>query len=447
MGRPSRTQQLEIWMNGHSVGTWTQTAGGLHQFRYSLSWLSNPQRRPLSLSLPLAGPGRIYQSGKIQTFFSNLLPDSDSLRQRIQERFRTPTQQPFDLLTEIGRDCVGAIQILPPGENPPPPSIQGEPLTAAEICRELKEIQNPHPWGRPDNEAFRFSLAGAQEKTALLYHKGEWMRPLGATPSTHILKLPMGYLGPEGINMTQSLENEWLCSRLLTALGLPTAESRLSQFDGRKVLAVKRFDRKPAADQSWIIRLPQEDLCQALGLPPGRKYESDGGPGIPQTMKLLQGSRQADQDRRTFFKAQIAFWLLAAIDGHGKNFSLFLHPGGRYSLTPLYDVLSAYPVMGNKADQLPPAKVKMAMAVVGKNRHYRWNRIRRDHWQTTGKAAGLARETIEEILHELNISLPQALETVNRQLPAGFPAAAAAAADSILSGVRSKARSLAPPEV
>ena len=120
----------------------------------------------------------------------------------------------------------------------------------------------------------------------------------------------------------------------------------MAQFEDQHVLVVERFDRRLALSRDWWIRLPQEDLCQATATPPGQKYQADGGPDIPDLMSLLLGSREARSDRRTFFAAQILFWLLAAIDGHAKNFSIFIEAGGRFSLTPLYDVISAYPVMG-----------------------------------------------------------------------------------------------------
>lgn len=130
--------------------------------------------------------------------------------------------------------------------------------------------------------------------------------------------------------------------------------------------AVERFDRmwwENEAGKRWLLRLPQEDMCQATGTPPHLKYESDGGPGVRSIMKLLATSRNPDRDRRTFFQAQVLFWMLRATDGHAKNFSISLRPGGTYELAPLYDVLSAYPVIGKGANQLSPFKARMAMAV------------------------------------------------------------------------------------
>jgi serine/threonine-protein kinase HipA len=127
-------------------------------------------------------------------------------------------------------------------------------------------------------------------------------------------------------------------------------------------LIVERFDRKKAPDGNYWLRLPQENMCQATGMPPSAKYETDGGPGMKTILELLRGSTRQDQDRRTFFKAQILFWMLAAIDGHAKNFSIFLERESTYRMTPLYDVLSAWPVIGTSANHLPRHDVMMAMA-------------------------------------------------------------------------------------
>ncbi len=177
--------------------------------------------------------------------------------------------------------------------------------------------------------------------------------------------------GPQGIDLSTSVENEWLCVQILQAYGIPVAECRMATFGEHRTLIVERFDRKLASDKSWWLRLPQEDFCQATATPPALKYESDGGPGIRRILEVLQGSERAEEDRRDFLRTQVVFWLLAAIDGHAKNFSLFLLPGGAYRLTPRYDVLSAHPVLGNGRGRLARQKVRMAMAVWGANRHYR----------------------------------------------------------------------------
>jgi serine/threonine-protein kinase HipA len=106
------------------------------------------------------------------------------------------------------------------------------------------------------------------------------------------------------------------------------------------VLIVERFDRAWMDVGPWIARLPQEDFCQALGYSPGQKHEKDGGPGMDGCLRLLDGSADAEVDRLSFQLTQLAFWLMAASDGHAKNYSLFIGPGDAYAMTPLYDVIS-----------------------------------------------------------------------------------------------------------
>ena len=157
--------------------------------------------------------------------------------------------------------------------------------------------------------------------------------------------MPIGFLEPRNIDLRQSNHNEWLCLEILKAYGIDVAKAQLASFEDQNVLVTERFDRRWSMDGRWLMRLPQEDFCQALGVSPALKYENHGGPGIKEGMDLLRGSQQAIHDRETFFKLQILFWMLAAIDGHAKNFSLFIEPGSAYRMTPVYDVLSAYPLM------------------------------------------------------------------------------------------------------
>jgi serine/threonine-protein kinase HipA len=427
-------------MNGELVGSWSVDAGGRHELGYSAQWLESSSARPLSLSLPLRSPGTPYRGEIVQCFFDNLLPDSQDIRRRFQRRFGTPTTQPFDLLSEIGRDCAGAIQLLPPDLHPQGlHSIDAEPLKDVDIERLLRMVVLPPALGQRDEDPFRISIAGAQEKTALLRWNGQWHRPRGATPTTHIFKLPLGRVGVMQADMTSSIENEWLCSRIIGAYGLACARCNLASFGSQRALIVERFDRRLSRNGKWWLRLPQEDMCQAMGKAPGLKYEADGGPGMQSIMSLLLGSRNAQDDRQSFFRAQALFWMLCATDGHAKNFSVFLEPGGRYTSTPLYDVLSAYPVLGHGRNRLAPEKARCAMAVVGKNRSYGWSRITRRHWLSAAAACGLGAHG-ESLIADLINRTPGVIAEVSRALPVGFPGSVA---ESILAGLRKAADRLA----
>ncbi|BFU59860.1 MULTISPECIES: type II toxin-antitoxin system HipA family toxin [Rodentibacter] len=402
---------LNVAMNGILVGQWRRLKNGATEFQYAEKWLSSIRSRPISLSLPLSS--KIYRGDEVYNFFDNLLPDNEHIRSRIQQRFQTNTKTPFDLLSAIGQDCVGAIQLYQYNTHFVK-TVYAEPLSKFDIENTLKNYRT-FPLGMELQEDFRISIAGAQEKTALLNRDGQWMRPLHTTPTSHIFKLPIGMVAQNQLDLSNSCENEWLCLRIMQVLGLKVPFSAIEHFGEIKTLIVERFDRRWSEDRKWLIRLPQEDMCQALNIAPARKYESDGGPGILQIMRLLSGSANPNEDRKQFFKAQIVFWLLCAIDGHAKNFSIFLEPKGHYRLTPFYDVISAYPLIETKG--LAKQKVKMAMAWYGENKHYLWDKIQLRHIFATAKLAGLAKTVVEDILQEILTCLPKIDHIVISHLP------------------------------
>ena len=441
MPRQRKTRHLAVWMNAERIGTWTLGSNNSHAFAYEESWLVSPASRPLSLSMPLQPAAIPYRDDVVESFFDNLLPDSREIRRRIQARFHTASTRAFDLLTEIGRDCVGAVQLLPMDHAPVGlDRIDSQALSDAEIAQLLRSTPATAFLGQHGYDEFRISLAGAQEKTALLWHEGAWRRPLGATPTTHIFKLPLGRVGNMQADFSTSVENEWLCAQIVSAYGLPVASCEIAAFEDQKALIVERFDRRLAQAGTHWLRLPQEDCCQALGVPPGIKYECDGGPGIKAILDLLLGAQHAAADRLTFFKAQLVFWLLCATDGHGKNFSLAIEPQGRYRLTPLYDVLSAYPILGHGANQMAPERARMAMAVTGQNRHYEWIRVLHRHWISTAHACGISQHVAQAIIAELIGNTPAVIAQVTAALPPTFPAQVA---DTIFAGVRAAATKLA----
>jgi len=424
-------------MNGERVGDWHLARGHGHEFVYAESWVGATNTRPISLSLPLRVSQEPYRKG-VQEFFDNLLPDNRQIRERIQRRFAARSSAAFDLLLEIGRDCVGALQLVPEG-NPPPDvqRITGTPLTAGDIEKLLIGAVGPRIGREEENDdSFRISIAGAQEKTALLWHNGGWLQPSGATPTTHILKLPIGTNAP-GIDLSTSVENEWLCAQITEQFGIQVAKCRMETFGEQKALVVDRFDRKLARDGKWYLRLPQEDFCQATGKSPDEKYESEGGPGIDAIMEILQNSERAAEDQMDFMRTQVVFWMLAAIDGHAKNFSIFLLPKGAYQLTPRYDILSAYPVLGHGRGKLAPERIKMAMSVKGKSRHYLWTEIHARHWVETAKRHGIT--NMNSIVEDLVAKTPAVIDRVRSLLPTDFPSQIA---ETILAGLRSRAEQL-----
>jgi serine/threonine-protein kinase HipA len=436
-GRPSASRALAVWMNAERVGTW-RLSRNVHEFLYDEAWLGSLHARPLSLSLPLAGGPRPLRGERVRAWFDNLLPESPAIRARLALRYRAESTEPFDLLEQIGRDCAGAVQLLP--EAAPAPDVRridAKLLKEDAVERLIAGATTANALDQSPEEDLRISVAGAQEKTALLRHRGRWHLPLGATPTTHLIKLPLGVVGARQVDLSTSVENEWLCLELLRAFGMPVANARIETIGRFKVLVVERFDRR-LIGKSWIARLPQEDFCQATGTPPERKYEADGGPGVDTILDILRGSEQAQADRELFLRAQLLFWMLVAPDGHAKNFSIFIEAQGRYRMTPLYDVVSAWPVIGRKANQVAYNKLTLAMALRGANAHYRVGEIRRHHFNQTAKRCAMGENfepSIERVLNEVE----NAIDAVAAALPKGFPGEVAG---TIFTGVRYGARRL-----
>ena len=192
---------LAVWANGVRVGVWRLPSRGAMEFAYDDSWRATDEARPLSLSLPLTLDAHAHKGAAVEAYFDNLLPDSEPIRRRLQDRFHAASRGAFDLLAAIGRDCVGAVQLLPPDETPADiRKIDAHPLTPAAIAAELAGVTSTPPAG--ELEDFRISIAGAQEKTAFLRHQGKWCRPVGSTPTTHIFKLPLGLVGNRQIHLS-----------------------------------------------------------------------------------------------------------------------------------------------------------------------------------------------------------------------------------------------------
>lgn len=443
MGRRSHSRALSVWANGSRIGEWHNPPGGVMAFQYDADWIASDVGRPLSLSLPFGlGPTRL-RGEKIRNFFENLLPDNEAIRQRIGARFKTRSLDAFDLLEAVGRDCIGAIQVLPVDATPDGWNvIEGRTLDEAQIERHLSDAVAANPAGSAgdhDVDDFRISLAGAQEKTAFLWHRGKWMLPQGATPTTHIFKLPLGLIGGRKVDMHTSVENEWLCMRILAAYGLPTASVEMLRFGERKVLSVARFDRRLTPDRKTLLRLPQEDFCQALGLPPHLKYQRDGGPGLVQIADRLRQSANARNDIEMLLAAQVLFWMLAAPDGHAKNFSIQLFARGAFALAPLYDVMSIWPVEGDGGSQWSWHKAKLAMAIPGNRARYRLREIRRTHFDEMARQCFFD-ENAAGVLTPILEKTPDVIAQVGAALPADFPSRVA---EAVFAGLQRSADMLA----
>jgi serine/threonine-protein kinase HipA len=407
---------LNVLINNRLCGRLEKQAGGAISFQYDPGWLEWAPAFPISLSLPLqAAP---WRGEPVVAVFDNLLPDNAHVRRQVAERTGADGVDAYSLLGQIGRDCVGAMQFLPDGvEAEALQPIRGTPINDEEIEALLANLARA-PLGIDTEQEFRISVAGAQEKTALLRHDGQWMRPVGTTPTTHILKPQLGQVPTSSgvIGLSDSVENEHYCLTLLEGFGLPVAKTEMVTFGERRVLVVERFDRRRRGD--LLIRLPQEDFCQALSVPSSRKYQRDAGPGAVDILTKLQESDDPLADQAKVLKSQIIFWLIGATDGHAKNFSVFLRPGGRFELTPFYDVLSAQPAFDAK--RIPHKGFTVAMSA-GARTHYKILDIHGRHFVETAKAGGLGPTITRQVVEEVLAAAPGAANEALAKMPPGFP--------------------------
>jgi len=415
MPRQRLNKPLRVLLNNRLVGRLLKETSGAISFRYDESWLSWSSTFPISMSLPLREDA--FRGERVVAVCENLLPDSEILRRRVAEKVGAKGADAYSLLSQIGRDCVGALQFIPEDDETAydTSGIKGEVISEQGIEKLLKNLARA-PLGLDMDREFRISVAGAQEKTALLHYKGKWWKPHGTTPTTHILKTQIGTL-QNGIDLSNSVENEYYCLKLMAAFGLPTNAAEIAIFGKTAALVIERFDRKWTIDER-LLRVPQEDFCQALSCPPSLKYQSQGGPGIVDGLNLLKASDTPAQDQKAFLKAQVLFWLIGATDGHAKNFSIFLGRGGRFKLTPVYDVLTAQPSLDTR--QIEQKQLRLAMSV-GDSRHYRIDEIKGRHFIQSAERAGLPGSLASEVLTEVLQVAEAAIDTVEKQLPRGFP--------------------------
>ena len=282
---------------------------------------------------------RIHGDQVVRNFLWGLFPDNEYVIREWARELQVTTVHPFDLAVGIGHDFAGAIYFGNPSETESRiiPLSQGELIELVDAM-----IQNPAR-SRVDFNQGRFSLAGAQAKTALRKIGDKWYLPTGLEPTTHILK-PMLNTHPDDY-----VSNEHYCHSLAARIGIKVARCQVDKIGEHTVLISTRYDRFALPDGN-LIRLHQEDFCQALGVHPANKYESDGGPGIPEIMRVLQSARDPQAARKRFMDAVIFNFLIMGTDAHAKNYSMIYGKGGDFTLAPLYDLSSHLPYIKQRKD-------------------------------------------------------------------------------------------------
>jgi serine/threonine-protein kinase HipA len=314
---------LTVHMYGLVVGTLTARRGVL-QFEYSPDAIGRGIGTPLlSVSLPVRRAA--YRGEPVAAYFDGLLPEGDALRMLAYD-FKVSDDDTIGLLAELGRDCAGALQIVPDGRSTDQGGGSLRPLTGDDVGVRLRAL-NHAPLGVDDR--VRISLAGVQEKLALASTPDGWALPLDGAPSTHILK-------PAHPHLPASVPNEALCLAIARHVGVDAAHAVVQRYADRDVLVVERFDR---THDGPVVRIHQEDMCQAHGIGPRHKYEEHGGPSLRSCARLLRDWSSDQRDLEKLLALTTVNVVLGNADAHGKNLSLLHRENGSIELAPAYDIM------------------------------------------------------------------------------------------------------------
>lgn len=393
--------ELVALFEQREIGRIVRRSGRL-SFQYDEAWRTSQESFPLSLSMRLIAEEHGHTV--IEAFLWGLLPDNEQVLDRWASRFHTSARNPFALIGYVGEDCAGAIQFVRPErlQRLRTESLDSEIewLTDYEVGERLRILRQDHSAWRLQTDSAQFSLAGAQPKTALLFRNGRWGIPSGRTPSTHILKPPTG-------TWDGHAENEHFCLELAASLGLIASKSVVMRFDEEVAIVIERYDRFARGLQ--IMRRHQEDFCQALALPPSKKYQNEGGPSIRDGVELLRAnSTRPQEDVGRFLDATIFNWLIGGSDAHAKNYALLLGFQPSVRLAPLYDIASILPY-----PKVQIQKVKMAMKIGGE---YLLNRIGIRQWHKLANEVRVDEDELVQRLRTLAEEIPDHTSKLRKEV-------------------------------
>jgi|SRR5579859_3355295 len=395
------THQLIALLDAQQVGEVLRDRSGKLSFRYFEQWRTLQDAYPLSLSMPLASTE--HGHARIDAFLWGLLPDNERILEAWAHKFHVSQRNAFGLIAAVGEDCAGAVQFVRP-ERLEATLGQETPkiiwLSEADIAQRLGSLRVDRAAWRAPTDTGQFSLAGAQPKTAFLYESGRWGVPSGRIPTTHIFKPPSGEF--EG-----HAENEHFCLRLARSFELPAPNSEIKQFENEIAMVIERYDRVRTED--GLRRVHQEDICQALGLMPTRKYENEGGPGAGEVVELLRTySADRNQDVATFVDSLALNWIIAGTDAHAKNYAVLIGAGGVVRLAPLYDLASTLPYKS-----IDPMRAKLAMKIGGA---YRIRDIGIRQWQKLATELRLDEEQVVARIGAFVEAFPEHVSQIRKEM-------------------------------
>lgn len=393
----SPVHELLVGLYNTHIGTIIRRDGSI-SLTYTPAYYADPDATPLSLSMPLVLP--THKARVVSAYVRGLLPDSADVRARWARRFGVRDGDAISLLAHIGTDTAGAAIFATADHFDAAMAATGElvPITDRQIGDRLRHLRSDGTDWQDDDE--HWSLAGAQGKFTLARTRDGWARATGNAASTHIIKPGIGQIDAQALT-------EHVTMRALSFAGVQIASSQYFEFAGEPAIVVDRFDRRHRSDQ--LVRVHQEDLCQAFGTVPEKKYPGDGGPDVRRISVLLRDQTTDDSNVR-FARAVAANYLVGAPDAHAKNYSILL-AGSAVTLAPLYDVAT-----GLAATRLDGAWrfPKAAMAIGGENR---FGQATRDNWAAFATTVAIDRDEIAAMVLDLADRLPDAFADVLRQLP------------------------------
>ena len=406
-------ESLKVYLNGIQVA-WLADDNGAMSLTYLAGYAADARNEPLSHTLPLRLEP--YEHREIEPFLSGLLPE-DIIRTRIGRILQIPRENTFALLKAIGGECAGAIAFFSEGDAPVSTGGRFRRLSDAEAGEILDSLEKkPLDVGE---DGFRISGAGAQDKLIACWRDGIVELPLDGTPSTHIIKTAIG-------DYPDSVENECFSMKLAEACGLDCARCRMVLIGGKRRYVCERFDRM--VDGGTVRRLHQEDFCQLMRDDPRRKYESLGGPGLAESMRLMREMSLTAADTLEFLRRIVFTFLVGNGDAHGKNFSV-LYRGRKASLSPMYDVMSTA--------IYPDVSQRMAMKIDGE---YAFKWITRGKFLRQAERLGIAPRTMEKEIDRMVRRMVKQAPLVAAKLSRRFPSPCY---DRIVAGIMSRAGQLA----
>ncbi|OKY49124.1 serine/threonine protein kinase HipA [Vibrio parahaemolyticus] len=396
--------------NNMLVGQFVQQSKTYWSFSYSDEWLAYDSAFPISLSLPLV-KGECSSFNALN-FIHNLLPDLKEERLSLAHSVGVQSNDAFNLLSKIGHDSTGGISFT---ESRQAPNIGWEYREIS--ASELNELVTQRKSFLPFFGAYRPCISGTQRKTTLTRLNGKWYVPQEKSISSHIIKYPMDAIVQSNsvLDMSSSVENEFICNQIAKELGFSVPDIEIITTEsGAKALVVERFDR--CFVDGVVSRRHQEDFCQIFGVPEHQKYQSENNLGVSKIVDVLCLSAERKANNHDFFKFMVLQCLLGATDGHLKNFSVHIAPGGYYQLAPFYDLLSAYPAIG--ATGLNKRKLKLAMGLkASRGYKYHINKICLRHIEQTANQFGISNANCHEIISAFLAQFSSALSSIDNRFP------------------------------